>query len=269
MQKKKRRRRRLKKNVKRFFIGSGVLLAGIIILIISLSASGNSGESKPEPVNPDIGKETIHKIELLDVYPKDLRALFEKNKEARDFVLSYFIEKDVEHEIDLGEYEFSVEMPHFLQWDVRWGFTDYGGETVAYAGCGPVALSMVGYHLTRDAKIFSPDKVVQFSLDEGYCVPDAGTSWALMESGAESLGLTVENLPLVEDIMIDRLEQGKPIILIMGPGIFTGSGHFIVLRDYKDGYFYINDPNSIIRTEKKWKFSEFSDQILNIWAYSV
>ena len=269
MQNKKRKRRRLKKNVKRAFAAIGAVIAGIIILIIIASVSGNRNEDKPQPTNPDIGKETIIKIELMDDYPKDLRALFEKNKEARDFVLSYFIEKDKEHTIDLGEYEFQTEMPHFLQWDVRWGFTDYGGETVAYAGCGPVALSMVGYHLTRDAKTFSPDKVVQFALDEGYCIPDAGTAWALMDEGAESLGLNVENLPLVEGVLIEKLEAGEPIILIMGPGIFTGSGHFIVLRDYKDGYFYINDPNSIIRTEKKWKFEEFSDQILNIWSYSV
>lgn len=269
MQKKKRRRRRLKKNVKRAFIAIGAVIAGIIILTISISLGNNSGEEKPQPTNPDIGKETIYKIELMDVYPKDLRALYKKNEEAKDFVLSYFLEKDKEHEIDLGEYEFQVEMPHFLQWDVRWGFKDYGGETVAYAGCGPLALSMVGYHLTRDAKTFSPDKVIQFSLDEGYCIADVGTAWALMDEGAQSLGLQVENLPLVEDILIDRLQQGHPIILIVGPGVFTGSGHFIVLRDYKDGYFYINDPNSIIRTEKKWKFSEFSDQILNIWSYSV
>ena len=267
--KKKRKKRRLKKNVKRAFIGIGAFLISVIVIVTGISVARNINENKPKPVNPDIGKETIIKIELMDDYPKDLKSLFEKNAEARDFVLSYFIEKDKEHEIDLGEYEFTGEMPHFLQWDIRWGYADYGGETVAYAGCGPVALSMVGYHLTRNAKVFSPDKVVKFSLDEGYCVPDAGTAWSLMDEGAESLGLQVENLPLVEDIMIDRLEQGKPIILIMGPGVFTGSGHFIVLRGYEDGYFLINDPNSIIRTEKKWKFSEFSDQILNIWAYSV
>ncbi len=266
---KKRKKRRLKKNVKRVFIGIGVFFAALIIIIICSAASKNTSEKEPASANPDIGKETIVKIELMDAYPKDLRTLYKNNPEARDFVLSYFLEKDEEHVIDLGEYEFATEMPHFLQWDVRWGFADYGGETVAYAGCGPVALSMVGYHLTRDAKTFSPDKVVKYALDEGYCVPDAGTAWSLMDEGASDLGLQSENLPLVEDILIDRLEQGNPIILIMGPGVFTRSGHFIVLRDYKDGYFYINDPNSIIRTEKKWKFSEFSDQILNIWAYSV
>ena len=119
----------------------------------------------------------------MDVYPADLRALYEKNEEAREFVLSYFLEKDNEHIIDLSEYENSTEMPLFLQWDTRWGYADYGGETVAYAGCGPVALSMVGYHLTKNEELFSPDKVVQFSLDEGYCVPESGTAWSLMRQG--------------------------------------------------------------------------------------
>ena len=67
---------------------------------------------------------------------------------------------------------------------------------------------------------------------------------------------------------IRKLLCGKPVILIMGPGVFTSVGHFIVVTGYEDGYFLINDPNSIKRTEKRWQFSEFSDQILNIWSYS-
>lgn len=266
---KKRKRRRLKKSVKRVFIISGVLLAIILVTVTGIAVAKHIDANKTLPPNPDIGKETIHKIELMDVYPKDLRTLYKNNEEAREFVLSYFLEKDKEQIIDLSLYMDSDEVPHFLQWDTRWGYKDYGGECVAVAGCGPVALSMVGFHLTKNEKLFSPDKVVDFALREGYCMPDVGTAWALMETGAESLGLQVETLPLVEDIIIDRLQQGKPVILIMGPGVFTRIGHFIVLRGYEDGYFLVNDPNSNARTQRKWKFSEFSDQILNIWAYSV
>lgn len=265
----KKRRRRLKKNVKRAFIATGAFLACVIVLIIGISIARNISENRPLSTNPDVGKETIYKIELLDVYPEQLRKLYDNNAEARKFVLSYFLEKDVEHEIDLSEHKDSVEMPLFLQWDIRWGYKDYGGECVAVAGCGPLSLSMVGYHLTRNEEVFSPDKVVQFALDEGYCIPDSGTAWVLMSEGAEKLGLRVETLPLVEGIIIDRLEQGKPVILIMGPGVFTTSGHYIVLRGYEDGYFLVNDPNSVNKTETKWKFEQFSDQILNIWAYSV
>ena len=265
----KKKRRRLKKSVKRKLIAMLAVLVTITVVFSAVSIVKIVNENKRKSIpNPDIGKETIYKIELMDVYPKDLRDLYDRNKEARDFVLQYFIEKDVEHEIDLSEYEDSTTVPHFLQWDIRWGFEDYGGETVAYAGCGPVALAMVGYYLTKDETVFSPDKVVDFALDNGYCIPDVGTAWALMDEGAASLGLQVENLPLDEDYMISELQNDHPIILIVGKGVFTSIGHFIVVRGYEDGYFLINDPNSNIRTEKKWKFSEFSDQILNIWSYS-
>lgn len=261
------KKRRLKKNVKYTFIAIAAVLVSVIVIVSAVAVAKNAKPSLP--ANPDIGKETIYKIELTDAYPEDLRILFKKNEEARKFVLQYFLEKDKEHVIDLSEYKDDTEMPLFLQWDIRWGYKDYGGETAATAACGPLSLSMVGYHLTKNEKVFSPDKVIDFALSEGYCVPESGTAWVLMSEGAEKLGLTVEELPLSEGMIIDRLEQGKPVVLIMGPGVFTSSGHYIVLRGYEDGYFLVNDPNSVRRTEKKWKFSEFSDQILNIWAYSA
>lgn len=224
--------------------------------------------TKEYPPNPDIGKEVIYKIELSDVYPEDLRQLYEKNEEARKFVLSYLQEKDKEHVIDLSEYKDCETVPHFLQWDVRWGFLDYGGECVAVAGCGPLCLSMVGYYLSKNEKLFSPDKVVKFALDSGYCIKDVGTAWALMSEGAEQLGLTVETLPLNEEMIVESVQSGHPVILIMGPGVFTTVGHFIVVHGYEDGKFLINDPNSKIRTEKRWSFDEFSSEILNIWSYS-
>ncbi len=259
------KRRRLKKSVKRALAG---IVAAVIVLTIALVAGGNREKEPPVPTNPDIGKETVYKIELMDVYPQDLRTLYDKNEEARDFVLSYFLEKDKEQYVDISDYKYTDTVPHFLQWDTRWGYMDYGGECVGVAGCGPVALSMVGYYLTRDEYTFSPEKVVEYALDEGYCYSDTGTSWSLMTEGAEDMGLTVETLPLDEDYIIESVTSGKPVILIMGPGVFTSVGHFIVVHGYEDGYFLINDPNSIKRTEKRWQFSEFSDQILNIWSYS-
>ena len=265
MEKKK---RRLKKSVKIFlcvFLAAVIALSGVIGYFVY---SKNKKENQSPSANPDIGKQTIYKIELTDAYPEDLRTLFYKNKEARKFVLSYFSLKDKEQVIDLSAYADSETVPHFLQWDVRWGFLDYGGECVAVAGCGPVCLSMVGYHLTKNEEVFAPDKVVEFALDNGYCIEDVGTAWALMEDGAEELGLTVETLSLSEQEIIDSVTDGKPVILIMGPGVFTSIGHFIVVYGYEDGKFLINDPNSKIRTAKAWSYSEFYDQILNLWSYS-
>ncbi len=265
MQKK---RRRLKKSVKRFLC---IFCAVILVLSaagIYFAYNSHSEKNKPHPTNPDIGKEEIYKIELSDAYPEDLRFLFEKNAEAREFVLSYFPLLGKQQVIDLSEYADSETVPHFLQWDVRWGFLDYGGECVAVAGCGPVCLSMVGYYLTGDEATFAPDKVVSFALDNGYCIEDVGTAWALMDEGAEALGLEVETLSLSEQNIIDSVENGRPVILIVGPGVFTSIGHFIVVHGYEDGKFLINDPNSKIRTARAWSYSEFADQILNLWSYS-
>ncbi len=201
-------------------------------------------------------------------YPKELRQLYENNIEARDFVLSYHEEKDKQQLIDLSEYENCEDMPLFLQWDKRWGFIDYGGEYAAVSACGPLCLSMVGYHLTKNEELFSPDKVIEFAKREGYSLFNSGTSWTLMSDGATELGLTSEILPLDESIIINALEENKPIILIMGPGNFTSSGHFIVLSGYENGMFTVNDPNSQKRSSKLWSYEEFCDEIKNIWAFS-
>ena len=66
--------------------------------------------------------------------------------------------------------------------------------------------------------------------------------------------------------MTDALEAGNPVILALGAGDFTSSGHYIVLTDYQDGQFYVNDPNSRIRSEQTWTYEQLEGQIRNIWA---
>ena len=229
----------------------------ILLLVLAIAAAGVAG------------LEYSRRQYTLDLsYPQELRQLYDSNPEARSFVLAYHREKDEPHPVDLSRYKQSEEMPLFLQWDIRWGFTDYGGECAAASACGPLCLSMVGFHLTKDESRFSPDKVIEFSKSNGYCITGIGTSWSLMSEGAAELGLKSEVLPLGEEIMINALEDGKPIILIMGPGEFTSSGHFIVLSGYSNGKFTVKDPNSIKKSEKAWSYDEFSEEIMNIWAFS-
>ena len=73
-------------------------------------------------------------------------------------------------------------------------------------------------------------------------------------------------LPNDENVMVSALESGKKIILVMGPGDFTSSGHYIVLTDYSDGAFTVNDPYSTENSNKKWTYEKIKSQIKNIWA---
>ena len=88
-----------------------------------------------------------------------------------------------------------------------------------------------------------------------------------MTQGCENFGIKGREIRLNEDVMKSELEQGRPIICIMDKGIFTTSGHFIVLTGYKDGGFVVNDPNSPEKSARTWTYDEIHDQISNLWSY--
>ena len=199
-------------------------------------------------------------------YPKSLIALLERNPETADFVLNYPFRK--EGEADLSEYEDSETVPLFLQWDSRWGYEKYGSDMLGITGCGPTCLAMAGYYLTGDENM-RPDLVADFAWRGGYYEAGYGSSWTLISEGAEDLGLVSTELPLVRKKMETALEEGKPIILAMGPGDFTTAGHYIVLTGLEDGGFRVNDPNSRTNSERLWTYEELENQIRNIWAISL
>ncbi len=197
-------------------------------------------------------------------YPQYIIDLLESNPETEDFVLNYPFREKTEASLSGVERE---TVPLFLQWDPMWGYEDYGSSIIAVTGCGPTCLSMAGYYLTGDLNM-SPSRMAEFAEKNGYYEPGYGSSWTLISEGAGKLGLTATELPLVKKKMVTALEEGSPVILAMGPGDFTTTGHYIVLTGVKDGKFQVNDPNSRIRSEKLWSYEELEGQIRNIWAIS-
>lgn len=197
-------------------------------------------------------------------YPESLIELLERNPETEAFVLNYPFRQETEY--DLQEYAGSDTVPLFLQWDPRWGYEPYGSSCMAVTGCGPTCLAMVGYYLTGDAATFDPAAVAKFAWQNGYYASGYGSSWTLISEGGETLGLTVTELPLVKKRMTENLEAGNPIILALGAGDFTSSGHYIVLTGLQDGLFVVNDPNSMKNSVRLWSYEELEPQIRNIWA---
>lgn len=198
-------------------------------------------------------------------YPQNLIDLLDRNKETRDFVLDYPTDKDKHFRIDMREYKNCDSVPLFMQWDKRWGYKIYGDDVAALTACGPTCLSMVATYLLQDTK-YSPDYMIDFAIDSGYCVKGGGSLWTLISEGGTKLGLDVTEIPLDKDRVIRNLEVGNPIICVMGPGYFTKKGHFIVLTGIEDGKIKVNDPNSYRNSEKLWNFDKFSSQIRNLWV---
>ena len=197
-------------------------------------------------------------------YPKDLIALLETSPEARCFVLDY--PQRQEMAVDLSAYDRET-VPLFLQWDKMWGYETYGSSYLAVTGCGPTCLAMAGYYLTGEESM-NPLSVAEFAEKGGYYAKGYGSSWTLISEGAEKLGLTATEPPLVEKKMVNALEAGNPVILAMGKGDFTYSGHYIVLTGVTEEGFRVNDPNSRENSRKIWTYEQLENQIRNIWAIS-
>ena len=195
-------------------------------------------------------------------YPRELIQLLDRNPETREFVLQYPFREEREPDIS----GFSREtVPLFLQWDPMWGYETYGSGYLAVTGCGPTCLAMAGYYLTGDTNM-TPGQIAAFAQSAGYYAPGYGSSWTLFSQGAEELGLTATELPLVKKKIVDALEEGNPVILALGEGDFTSSGHYILLRGVEEGGFAVNDPNSRENSEKLWTWEQLESQIRNIWA---
>lgn len=200
-------------------------------------------------------------------YPESLVELYEKNEEARDFVLEYDKTKGVSDVINLNDKVVPGGIPHFLQWDERWGYGMYGDDFMAVVGCGPTSLSMVYCGLTGDYSL-NPWEVAKMGESRGYYVSGAGTSWNMMDEMAEDIGLTVLPVYFDKEYILEELRAGHPIICIMGPGDFTTEGHFIVLTDAdKKGKVTVNDPNSKKKSDKKWDVELIMEQARNLWGY--
>ena len=196
-------------------------------------------------------------------YPESLIDLLERNPETEDFVLNYPLREKSATE-PLNE-DLSLGVPLFLQWDSRWGYIRYGSDFAAITGCGPMCLAMAGYYVTGDDN-FHPALILEFATAGGYYSPGNGSSWTLISRGGVELGLEVTEIPLVKKRILDNLEVGNPIICAMGPGDFTTSGHYIVMVGTEDGKIRINDPNSILNSEKLWIYEDIENQIRNLWV---
>lgn len=199
--------------------------------------------------------------------PESLIELAKRNPEAREFVYHFATRADEQQDMDVSKEIQEGEIPLFLQWDERWGYTWYGDDYMAVTGCGPTCLSMVCCGLSGDAS-WNPYRVALLAEEEGYYVDGSGSSWSIMTEFASEMGLMVSEVSFDEESILSELQQGRPIICVMGPGDFTTTGHFIVLVGVDDrGEIMIRDPNSKKNSNKTWALEDLMPQIRNLWSY--
>ena len=269
---------------KKINIGT-ILILSIIILFLIYSALSKLTTTKYYNKHFSTSRNTIiNKLENqsysdpkidyilknINEYPNELLELLSRNIETVDFVYNY-----PNHNLKINNKNFSVKdyytpdkIPLFLQWDEKWGYDKYGDDYIAVAGCAPTSLSMVAVGLTGNTNI-TPLSVSNFAYTNGFYVDGVGSSWSLISQGAKHFGLKSEELSLSKSSILSTLEDGNPIIVTVGPGTFTSTGHFLVLTGLtSDGKIKINDPNSKLNSSKTWDVEVFLKETKNLWKIS-
>ena len=154
--------------------------------------------------------------------------------------------------------------PYFGQAEDPWAKESYGQGTIKSSGCGPTSMAMVAksYGINTD-----PNRMADWSVDNGHRIPNQGTSWAFFPAVSKELGLNADQFSDAAKAK-EYLNQGIPVIGSMKPGDFTKGGHYIVFSGLKGNRIFVNDPASRKRTGNVWDVDSTFSQAKQFWAIS-
>ena len=124
----------------------------------------------------------------------------------------------------------------------------------------------------------SPAEMAQWAYENGQWAKHSGSYLSIVETAAQAHGLKAASIEekTVESLTAELL-SGKLLVALMGPGHFTKSGHFILLRGVTlSGNFLVADPNSPDHSLMEWDpeliLAELSESRANgapLWSLST
>lgn len=183
------------------------------------------------------------------------------------YLISQFVGVEI-FDDDIQMAENKLNIPLYYQYAQPWGNKQYGNGTIAKNGCAPTAIAMVltylkGYTIT-------PADIVDFTKDR-YYVSGVGSSWNIFPACADRWGVGCVSIGTSKTSVVQALEAGFPVVLSMGPGIFTSSGHIIVLTGITDdGKVTVNDPNDNSRknhVNREFSLSQVLSEAKGGWRF--
>lgn len=165
----------------------------------------------------------------------------------------------------------------YLQTDKRWKDKPYQvpGETatVGDSGCGPSCAAMLIETIT--GRTFTPEEACAWSVAHGYKAKGQGTYYSYFAPQFAAFGIKCWQLSWtnvyhnpsspIHDQALEYLKQGYYLIALMKKGLWTGSGHFIVVW-WEDGKIRINDPASTRNNRENGDPATFRNEAAYYWV---
>lgn len=164
----------------------------------------------------------------------------------------------------------------YLQTDSRWKAEPYRvtGEnsTIGGSGCGPTAAAMLIETIT--GKTFTPVDACEWSMAHGYKALNQGTYYAYFTPQFAEFGIDCQMLNWQNtygkpdhanhEVVAQKLKEGYYAIALMNKGLWTSSGHFVVLW-WQDDKVRINDPASTKDARVNGDIRTFRSQVKYYW----
>ncbi len=217
----------------------------------------------------DLSKES-EKVEEVDLTPQsetkevkveEVPSSFEK-PDIKGIVNT--ISKDVDDKYE-GK-ESSLEKHEFVNYYQTDYDNPYSLGTIATSGCGPTSAAMALTYIT--GKEITPVETAEFGNGTYTC--DQGTMWTFFGDVSAKYGVECVEQGVSADNIREGLKDGKPVIISMGPGHFTDSGHFIVLRSIDgDNNVTVADPASSERSSQTWNLDTILAEGKEIWTFNL
>lgn len=135
---------------------------------------------------------------------------------------------------------------YFNQGDAVWNDS---GLSIRSSGCGPTAMAVC---ITNLKKWTTPVDTAAWALKQGL-YSSSGSVHRAIPAMAEHWGLKCRGLGTEYAAIKKTLQQGNMVVGLMGPGYFTGKGHFITLLEIDENdKVLVADVGSRARSTQKY-----------------
>ena len=147
-------------------------------------------------------------------------------------------------------------LTYYNQADSRWAKAPYTSsknktQTIKSSGCGPTSAAMV---VSSSKGAILPTTMAKLFVDNGYRTKSNGTAWSAWSFVADYFNFkkyaTTSNIDkALNYLKKDKNKDGVSDYFIVAScnyGLFTTSGHYIVLVGYNGGTISVYDPYSYV-----------------------
>lgn len=141
---------------------------------------------------------------------------------------------------------------YYLQLDSRWGYLPYTScgnksQTIKSSGCGPTSAAMI---VSASKGAILPSTISKLFVDNGYRTKNNGTAWSVWSFVADYFNFkeyysTSSFTTMKKYLKQDKNKDGVSdyfIVASCGSGLFTSSGHYIVLFADVNNVITVHDP---------------------------